>query len=345
MKKMQRIIYPTALEKSFEVNYHLNNSGVWTTLPNGDRVWQLIISAPAAKSMYLTYSEFWLPKGAVLYLYNQDRSQVIGGFTDANNKGSRQKPKGFATSFIQGDLTVLEYYEPAQARGRGIIKINQVIHAYRQLTNSRDFGDSGDCQVNINCPEGDDWQEEKRAVAILVSGVRVCTGSLINNTCGNLDPLFLIADHCFDFSGHDAIDDPNGDDLMFLWDYESEECPNPDDEPDFFTTTGAVLLSNDTRAASSDFALLRLDEDPADLEDFVPYYVGWDITGDLEEGGVGIHHPAVDIKKIATHDMVPTGECGVAHGAVIRWLEVFWQATPNGFSVTEAGSSGSPPFQ
>jgi len=42
--------------------------------------------------------------------------------------------------------------------------------------------------------------------------------------------------------------------------------------------------------------------------------------------------------------MVPTGECGVAHGAIPRWLEVFWDPTTNGHGVTEGGSSGSPLF-
>ena len=331
---------------SFEVELNLENSGTWTELQNGDRIWRLMIDCPDAKSINLTYDKFWLPIGAIFYLYNPDKSQLLGGFTANNNKGDKIKPRGFATSFIRGSRIVLEYYEPVKAKGEGIISINKVVHGYRTInTSTRDFGDSGNCQVNVNCQEGADWQNEKRAVAILVvDGDRVCSGSLLNNTCGDLEPLFLTADHCFLGSDHDAIDQPNGDDLMFLWDYEAIGCENPTTEPAFLTTTGATMLANDDLGASSDFSLLRLEEDPADLAGFLPYYLGWDRTGNLTAGGVGIHHPRVDIKKISTHNMVPTERCGDVPGVIPRWLEVFWDMTENGHSVTEAGSSGSPLF-
>jgi len=228
---------PHRFGHSFKVGFNLKNSGNWTELDNGNRVWQLKIECPDARSINLTYDHFWLPKGAVLYIYSPDKSQTLGGFTMQNNKGQKADKRGFATSFIKDDQIILEYYEPANVKGEGVISINKIVHGYRQLGQNKDFGDAGDCQVNVNCIEGAHWQEEKRAIAIMViDGDRECSGSLINNTCGNLDPLFLTADHCFGPSGHDAIGQNNGDDLMFLWDYEGEGCPNPDDEPDFLTT-------------------------------------------------------------------------------------------------------------
>lgn len=332
----------------FEVEFNLKNSGSWIELDNGDRIWRLTIECPDARSINLTYDHFWLPKGAVLYIYSPDKSQVLGGFTMQNNKGQKKDKRGFATSLIKDEQIILEYYEPVNVAGEGVISINKVVHGYRTLNQDKNFGDSGDCHVNINCAEGANWQEEKRAVAIMViDGVRVCTGALINNTCGNFDPLFLTADHCIQPYDYDATYNENGDDLMFLWDYESTGCNNPSVEPSFLTTTAATIIANGRiRFAYADFALLRLDEDPANLGNgFVPYYVGWDRTGILSSGGVGIHHPSSDIKKIATHSMIPTEQCGFPFGTFdTRWLEVYWDATPNGHSITEPGSSGSPLF-
>lgn len=71
---------------AFEVDLGLDNGGTWTELPNGDRIWRLRIVSPGAYSINLIYDDFWLPEGAKFFIYNVDRSTVIGAFTAANNK-------------------------------------------------------------------------------------------------------------------------------------------------------------------------------------------------------------------------------------------------------------------
>lgn len=332
-----------------EVDLNLYNAGSWYELPNGDRVWQLSFYCPDAISINFLFEEYWLPEGAVLYIYNKDKSHQIGGFTARNNKvNADRSPRGFATGLVYGDFVTLEYYEPKTASAPGVISIEKVVHGYRVIdirkaNAQRTYGGSGNCQVNVNCVEGDNWQEEKRGVALMViNGTRWCTGSLINTTCGNFDPLFLTADHCL--QNRDAVTNPDASTFSFMWNYETPGCNNPGSEPGFFTTSGATVLANDDRATSADFALLRLDEDPADLSGFTPFYNGWDRNNNPGAGGVGIHHPAGDVKKIATYAMSPTGECGAANVGLPRWFEVFWNTTLNGRSVTEGGSSGSPLF-
>ena len=60
----------------FEVDFNLNNSGNWTTLDNGDRLWLLSIECPEAKSINLLYDKYWLPEGATLHIYNKNKSQT-----------------------------------------------------------------------------------------------------------------------------------------------------------------------------------------------------------------------------------------------------------------------------
>ena len=46
-----------------KVNYNLNNAGQWTTMENGDRIWQLKLHSPNAIGLIVMYDDFYLPKG------------------------------------------------------------------------------------------------------------------------------------------------------------------------------------------------------------------------------------------------------------------------------------------
>ncbi|SMD45860.1 Por secretion system C-terminal sorting domain-containing protein [Aquiflexum balticum DSM 16537] len=325
-----------------DAGLNLSNSGKWAELPNGDKVWILKIISPGAHSINLLYDKFWIPEGSKFFVYSEDKRQVHGAFTSKNNKGTKNDPVGFATTLVFGENTILEYYLPKGVEDNPVISIEKIVHGYRDIgafksQNTTNFGGAGNCQVNVNCPEGTDWQEEKNAVAlILVNGIRECTGSLIVNSCMDDRAYFLTADHCL-YSG-DANTNPNLFQWSFYWHYESPGCANPGTEPPILATSGAVVVANNP---VTDFALLELIEHPGDKTGVSPYFLGWDRSGNAGTGGVGIHHPRGDLKKISTYSGTPTNSTclgGVNH--------LFWQtgfdATQNGHSIPERGSSGSP---
>ena len=317
-----------------EVSLNLENSGRWQELSNGDRLWQLTIRCPQALSINLLYDRFWLPEGGKFFIYTTDRKHSIGAFTSVNNKGDRENVRGFATGLLYGDEVTLEYYQPRQVAGQAIISIAYVVQGYRyiELPNditTRGLGDSGNCHVNVNCPEGRNWQREKNAVArILINGYRYCTGSLINTTANDNRPLFLTANHCL--NGSDAVNNPNLDYWSFWWHYEAPGCNNISKDLPKLITSGATVLANNT---GSDFALLELQEDPLKKAGVTPYYLGWDRSGNSGGIGVGIHHPVGDIKKIS---IVKTLPCLVSYGTAQCWRVTWAKGT------TEGGSSGSP---
>ncbi|KHJ36618.1 protease 1 [Pedobacter glucosidilyticus] len=322
-----------------KVDLTIYNSGKWTTLSNGDRIWQLAINCPEALSINLLYNEFWLPEGGKLFIFNKNTKQSIGAFTNKNNKGTKSKPGQFTTGLVYGDNIILEYLEPKNTESKAVISIGYVIQGYRYIklpyTLESGFGNSGPCQVNVNCPEGNNWQSEKEAVAlIIVNGNRYCTGSLINNTANDFTPYFLTADHCLggwaNSSKLDAITNSNANLWSFYWNYQSPECSNTIDPP-VLSTVGATVVANNS---ISDFALLRLTEDPRNVFGINLYYLGWDHSGNTDTGGVGIHHPNGDVKKIATHTSTPS-----SNG---NFWNLYWSNTQSGYSVTEGGSSGSP---
>lgn len=333
-----------------KVSINLINSGTWHTLPSGDKLWQLRIICPDAISINLLYDKFWIPEGGKLFLYTSDRKQSIGAFTSINNKGERKNPKGFATDLLYSDNVIVEYYQPAYVESDAIISISTIVHGYRNIDwsfkkGTRGFGDSEFCQVNVNCSEGDNWQDEKRAVArILVEGTMFATGALVNSatnaTTLDYSPLFLTANHAIKQGDYDAISKPNIYGWIFYWNYEASDCSNPPSQPTIYSTAGATVLANN--ADYADFALLQLTEDPINYN---PYYLGWDNSGNSGTGGVCIHHPNGDIKKISTYTMTPisTNRDDTTNinpsGAFWR---VRWENTTHGHGITANYSSGSP---
>jgi len=323
-------------------NLNLTNSGTWKVLSNGDRIWRLEIECIDAISINLLYDEFWLPQDAKLHIYSKDKSQVIGGFNSTNNKGTMKNPSKFTTGLIFSQFIVIELFEPLAVKNQSIISIDKVVHGYRKIdlknmmTGEEGEGDSGPCQVNVSCSEGQDWEDEKKGVAmILVDGIRWCSGSLVNNTSNDQTPYFLTADHCV--GSLDADGDTDASFYSFWWNYESSTCSQNSSDFVAESTSGATLVANNS---NSDFALFELTESPLESNIDV-YFNGWDRTTSPTQGGVGIHHPSGDFKKIATHNVTPAS--GQIWNSNTHW-RVNWLQTTNGFSVTENGSSGSPLF-
>lgn len=177
---------------AIDIDMGLNSSGTWDTLQNGDKIWRLKISSQGAFSINLIYDDFWLPEGSQFFVYNEDKSMILGAFTSDVSNNPYNK---FATDLVKGKTTILEYFEPAYANG-GRINIDKVIHAY--INTFSGHGGSGSCNVDVSCSQGDEWCVEKRAVSLILvdDNTRWCSGCLINNVRQDLTPYYLTANHC-----------------------------------------------------------------------------------------------------------------------------------------------------
>lgn len=327
-----------------DVNYSLNNAGMWETLPNGDRVWRLTIEANEAKSINLLYDDFYLPPTAHLFLYNSETGQTIGAFSHFNNKADHK----FATGLIYGEETTLEYYEPRAVAGQGRITIGTVVHGYRYIPNPKDgkraYEDSGNCNINTICAQGDDWRDEIKAVGLMViAGTRWCSGALYGNTDMNCTANYVTANHCLD--SFDAINNPTASTMSFIWRYESPNCANGgvgNDGPTNMTTVGAIVRANNGRPGSiidSDLAVLELVENPV-VANYDVYFLGWDAGSTSHASATGIHHPASDVKKISMEND-PLTSTNYSDNTITatgtHWRVIDWDS-----GTTEGGSSGSP---
>ncbi len=318
--------------------YNLSKNGSWEYI-NHEYIWRLEIVVPDALSMNFYLSNINLSPGEKLYVYDLRKRFVLGAFTSRNNA------LYMSTDFIPGDSVIIEFnsqnrYEqlPFSLHEIGILFNND-------LFNSKGFGDAGNCEVHINCIEGEDWQDEKDGVArVLVkqnSSTFWCTGSLINNTNNDGTPYFLTANHC-----GESADSADYAQWLFYFKFESENCQQPVFEPASNILAGAKLIARAPQGttAGSDFKLLLLkDSIPSEYK---PYYNGWDIAGNASNSGVTIHHPQGDVKMISTYEsaLLSTRYNNQNEDPEGKYWMVHWDKTLNGHGVTEGGSSGSPLF-
>ncbi|MFQ6609441.1 MAG: trypsin-like peptidase domain-containing protein [Fidelibacterota bacterium] len=304
------------------VDLTLENSGTWEDLPDGGRLWRLRIVSPGAHSINLMYNRFHLPEGGRFFVYSEDLSTVLGAFTSQNNKEHME----FATSPTEGDVTILEYYHPVEELGNTEISIASVIHGYRDVffNSDRNFGDSGGCNNNVNCPEGEPWESEIRSAGMILTGggFRICSGALVNNVRQDLTQYFLTANHCL--GGESS--------WIIMFNYESPTCTNVDG-PTNYTVQGTTLIAN---YSPSDFALLLLQEQIP--ENYNVHFSGWSAIDTAPQEPVCIHHPSGDIKKISFDY-----DAGISNGWTINDGS-HWQIAEWDDGTTEPGSSGSPLF-
>ncbi|MDR2836928.1 MAG: PKD domain-containing protein [Bacteroidales bacterium] len=327
----------------------MQNSGTYDLLPDGTVVWRLAITVPNAMSLTMLYSHFYLPEGSKLFLYNENKKQIFGALDHRSNP---RKSLNTSTMMIQGETTYLEFFAPQEIANQAIIDIEGVIYNYRDVqmfigrygddAKLGGFGSSYSCEVNINCPEGDSWQTQKKGVCVIYTGTGgLCSADLINNTSNDGTPYILTADHCGGNSPEATFHT-----WQFYFHYESPTCANPGVDPVPVTpiTQGATFRARGPNSSTgSDFLLLELDgATESELATMGCYYNGWDRTGLVATSGVAIHHPSCDIMKISKFETALTSVSFT--GFPNSGWDVNWSLTPNGGGMTEGGSSGSSLF-
>lgn len=325
---MRSLLKPDRQGTLIEVFYSTENSGTWDTLPDGLAVWRASFRVPGAASVNLVFSPYRVNRGVRTYIYDKSQKTVLGAFSDANNKPFSK----LATAGVPGDEIVVEIQVPPYLESAGEIGISGIgcdlsgLHlesAYDEW-----FGESGACNININCIDDSLVQVVKNSVVrIIFKGSERCTGTLVNNTRKDGTNYILTAEHCI-----------NSEDLaneaVFYFDYESPYCNGPDGSAQK-TISGATIKATGGRL---DFTLLELLE-PVPYA-YKPYYAGWDYTGRQPESGFTIHHPMGDVKKFSREEHPLVVDYFMKdYNPDTHWLVNHWEA-----GTTEKGSSGSPLF-
>ena len=204
-----------------------------------------------------------------------------------------------------------------------------VVHGYRDINGwyPVKVNESGACNMDVICPDGQPWSNEIKSVARILAGGGLCTGTLVNNTQQDGTPYFLTANHCGPTGMGSAV---------FKFNYDSPVCGSQT-SANSQSSSGNSINGSTFRAskADSDFGLVELNTTPP--ASYSIYYAGWDNSGNIPQSAVGIHHPSGDVKKISFDDDVLQSSNGLSSVSNSEWRIELWER----LTTTEGGSSGS----
>lgn len=301
--------------------------GTWREHSDGGRIWQVVLRVPGATDMRAGFDRFRLPEGATLHAWTPEDDYFQGPYTAADNKSHGQ----LWLPVIPGDTLVVELYVPERTTMEPVLEMARVGGGFRDYF-GRDGGPylrggQGACNNDVVCPEGDPWSDEIRSVAVYErSGVWACTGTLINDVETSLTPHFLTAAHC-------GVTSSSAPSMVVYWNFESPNCGDLSGGSLDDNQTGATHLAS---RSDVDVTLVELDVEPD--EGFEVHYSGWDRTGNVPNGAVGIHHPSTAEKAIsfALSELDIDQSCIGGSTPDSHWFVPFWDD-----GTTEPGSSGS----
>ena len=312
--------------------------GRWDTLDDGSRLWRVRVRAEGATDLRLGFGHFDLPLGATLHVIG-DREYYQGPYARADANAA-----GFRAPVVPGDSATIELWLPAGVElAPGALELTIVGAGFRDLFGARQAmgtgpGASGSCNINVACPLGEAYPDEIRAVghyeyqAAEDGGFYICTGTLLANVPRDKRNLFLTAQHCI-------LEPSEAQSMVVYWNYESTSCHSMVAPPGgYFNDNQSGATLRVTRA-DTDLTLVELQSAPD--PDWNLYYAGWDATGTVPDGTIGIHHPSGDAKKITAGPRPQTMEnCIVS----TSYPASHWRTGPYSQGTTEGGSSGSALF-
>ena len=311
--------YKNKFAEVVTVNYDLLQAAKLSNIGNNFCV-LVKINATGALNISLQFSEFELSPNAILSISTDH--EITDSITAKENN-----PKNiWATRIYQGSFLYLNLSIPKNEIGKTRLKINKVGFGFKQI-GGEFFGNPGasaTCNINVVCPPGNGWQNERNSVALIVSGLdEICTGNLVMNACGTNIPYLLTANHCLDADVSNWV---------FQFQTWSSTCtPNGTYREDV-QFNGCQLRANN---AATDFALVELNQIPQPNSGI--NYAGWTRSTTAATTSTAIHHPQGDLMKISLSHSQAVSVPWVS-GASNHWRVSFSDG------IVQHGSSGSALF-
>lgn len=300
------------------VDWTMENSGSWTNLANGDRIWILGITYEGARSIAISIGNLNIPKGGKLYLYSDDHLECVGPLTDADNTVQLM-----TLPHIQGSTIFLEYYEPRSYRGEGSLTVQYVAGAYR--TAEQDFEPLQNCNqwVYDNDVMLSESPIQSSVVQVLTDfGQRYASAVLVNNSANDGKPYVILPSQAI-------LGNPSS--LLFRFGFVAPVCMESLSNCEFQFVCGANVVVVDE---SKGLALLELSKKP--LSNWDAYYAGWHVGDHLQTHHYCIQHPKGLIKSYSHYmgEFMP----------VLQGENILMGLPGLGHGQSDGGSVGSPLF-
>jgi len=302
--------------------------------------WTYSAQIPTAISMSFHAPEVVLPPSAVLTV-SSARTTVRYVARDVRRTGLWGRP-------LPGDTVNFSLSVNSTEASRVLFQIDSLQAGYRSLGGGvpdhphylelkRAAATTAGCTENYACNVTAANQGPSHAtVALIISDLYQCTGTLLNNTDNDGAPYILTARHCE--SGQLGGGNPNAAaEVSVYWDAVTP-CGTPLGsiyDGTIITQTGAT-----TALEQQDLWLIQLDSPPAVSD---AYYAGWDASGASFSGGYTIHDALgedqqyVEWSGTDVLEQIPGATLSIAYNST------FWGVV-NSLGNIGAGGSGSALF-
>jgi V8-like Glu-specific endopeptidase len=317
---------------------------------DGGFTWTAAVDVPGATALRLHLTDFNLPAGAALYVYNA-AGQAYGPYSSRGPLGDGD----LHTNTVFGSRILVQMDVPAGAGAprltlaevgvmgtrfkaprygpRGVFAESNVGAIFADASNL--CSANADCVVNAACQSSTAVNTAKDAVASILfqSGANfyICTGGLIADTdTSSVIPYFLTAHHCISSSGEASS-------LETYFDYQTT-CSNPNCTQPFNNTGETVGSTIKATGSTSDYSLLQLSSTPV-TPDGLATYLGWLSTAVANTNNTALYR--------ISH---PQGYPQAYSEGVVDTNKPTCRSLPRGnfiysrdtLGATEGGSSGSP---
>ena len=320
--KFNRIATPIAVD--LDISKLLN----WIN-KDGISFGKFSIKLNGAFSSSINFDKFYLPKGTEIYIYNENGKIITGPITEEENNNNNI----WGSWIYQGEHLNIEIKTPQVTKNKLSLHARNIAYGYKDFYETKKigrFGQSGTCNIDVICPQGNGWEAERNSIVYCLDGDGTSTfsGTMIMNTCYSVRPYMLTADHNYKL----ASPAQNSTDWRFAFQVFSPTCSPNQNTDGVVSYTGATLRAN---WAPSDMCLVELNKIPAN--NLGIHYAGWTKSSTPALNGTGIHHPRGDVMKISkSNSQLTFASIGISANKhwKVNWIE----------GVTESGSSGSPLF-
>jgi len=316
---------------NIETDLNISKSGNWDSTGDSLNIWTLEIESAYAPFIMLVFNEFEIPQGDELYIYNSSKTILMGPFTSSNN------PDGgcYATDVIEDENLILEFHQNKKLKKEAKISISSIIHGLTpDILDVTADEESSDCLVDVNCSEGDGWDDQKNGTCFILklgdcsspetSGTPWASASLMNNATNDNTPYIFTAWHNTQGTGSNLSL------WIFRFKYWNINCGSNVNTATISYCGGQLLEEWENDGTNNDVAFIKMLETP-NASDNV-YYCGWNRSTSTPSSSVLISHPqgGSHLMKIAKSNSVSSDG---------RWWRSDWYV-----GGATSGSSGAPLF-
>ena len=155
---------------------------------------KFVIKLNGALSSSINFNEFYLPRETEMFIYNRNGNMITGPITEKENNQN----KIWGSWVYKGELLIIEIKTPSKTKDNLLLHSNNIAYGYKEVYKVQvgGFGQSAPCHINVLCPLGAGWGNERNSVSLILSdnGSSWCSGSLVMNTCNNTRPFSIFSD-------------------------------------------------------------------------------------------------------------------------------------------------------